>query len=143
MTTAVVVTTIVTHNASEGQFLDQLLEQIRDNDRDLLETLDRVGLEGRVTSAILNVGDFLHYAHQWLRHRAQEGAADAPATKANGGPPTQVCTENMSEAEFMEFILEELDAKQGPAYAWLSAADLAEMEEEEVGGHLAQQPFLY
>jgi hypothetical protein len=143
MTTAVVVTTIVTHNSSEEQFLDQLLEQIRDNDRDLLETLDRVGLEGRVTSAILNVGDFLHYAHQWLRYRGPEGTPDAPATQANGGIPTQVCTENMSEAEFMEFILEELDSKQQPAFARLSAADLAALEEEEVGGHLSQHPFLY
>jgi hypothetical protein len=49
----------------------------------------------------------------------------------------------MSEAEFMEFILEELDAKQQPAFARLSAADLAALEEEEVGGHLSQHPFLY
>lgn len=139
MTTAVVVTTIVTHNSSEAQFLDHVLEQIRNNDRDLLDTLDRLGLDGRVTSAILNVGDFLHYAHQWLRQRGEE----APATQANGGAPTQVCTENMSEAEFMEFILEELDANQQPAYARLTAADLAAMEEEAVGAHLSQHPFLY
>lgn len=139
MTTAVVVTTIVTHNSSEAQFLDHVLEQIRNNDRDLLATLDQLGLDVRVTSAILNVGDFLHYAHQWLRHRGE----DAPATQANGGAPTQVCTENMSEAEFMEFILEELDTGTQPAYARLTAAELEAMEEETIGDHHSQHPFLY
>jgi hypothetical protein len=153
MTTAVVVTSIVTTNLGEARFVDHILEQIRHNDRDLLNRLSTVDGDARVVTAILNVGEFMSYAQEVLREREAIAPADWDFTeldrseKINGiGKPvskTTVVTANMNELEFMDYTLEQLRQDNLPSLASISEQVLDAMEEERIGEDFSRQPFLY
>ena len=179
MTTAVVVTSIVTTNLGEAKFVDHVLEQVRRNDRDLLNKISAVDIDARVVTAILNVNDFMSYAHEWLRQRQDDklvepvlpkqknGTAKATAGKTRIGKTTTgktttgktttgktttdkaitdktiVVSDNMNEAEFMDYTLEQLRQGKVQAFASFSAEELDNVEEEPIGEDFSQQPFLY
>lgn len=138
MTTAVIVTTIVTTELGETKFLDQVLEQIRKNDRSLLTRLTRVDLDAKVTTAILDIADFMGYAQAWL-HRQPKAVTAEPEKSA----PTLVCTDEMSEGEFMDYVLQQIHQGQQPAYVQFADGELEGVEEEKIGEHFSQNPFLY
>lgn len=154
MTTAVVVTSIVSTNLGEAKFVDQVLEQVRRNDRDLLKQITAADQEARVVTAILNVHEFVRYTHEWVRQRQAEKPQPAARTKAAkrttkattqpAASPTLVVSEQaMNELEFMDYTLNQL--RHGPAQpvASLSAEALEQIEAEHIGEAFSQQPFLY
>jgi hypothetical protein len=134
-----VVTTIVSHDSSEAMVVEQLFDQIRANDRDLLSKLAHLGHQARVSSAVVNIADFMSYAQEWLNHRHGE----APPAQTHGSPQTAVCTGDMSEAEFMDYMLAQIHAGNAPSYAQFSEDALEAMSEERIGDHWSQNPFLY
>jgi hypothetical protein len=158
MTTAVVVTSIVTTNLGEAGCLDHLLEQIRTNDRSLLNRLSAVDGEATVVTAVLDLAEFVTYASEWLHRRQttppefkfpepafgemdQLGVATGvsqPATAA-----TTVVTDHMSEVEFMDYTLHQMRQSNGVAVGQYSGAALAAIEEEPIGEDFARRPFLY
>ena len=174
MTTAVVVTSIVTTNLGEARFVDHVLEQVRRNDRDLLSRISAVDMDARVVTTILNVNEFMSYAHEWLRQRQDEksiepvlpeqanGAMKTMTGKTTSKPTvakkrvgtdkpvnqtlvnqTLVVSENMNEAEFMDYTLEQLrQGKLSPVVSF-NAEALDSMEEEHIGDDFSRQPFLY
>ncbi len=158
MTTAVVVTSIVTTNLGEARFVDHILEQIRRNDRDLLNRLNTVDGEARVFTAILNVGEFMSYAQEVLRENEEITPAEWNFTEPTQPEPTKganehstsnlvskttVVTANMNELEFMDYTLGQLRQDRGPSLASISEQALDDMEEERIGEDFSQAPFLY
>jgi len=146
MTTAVVVTSIVTTNLGEARFVDHLLEQIRRNDRDLLNKLNKVDGDARVVTAILNVSEFMSYAQDYLRDC--EEAAPTQVAYANGASQldankTTVVTADMDELDFMSYTLDHLRQESRPVSAKLTDEALEAMEEEWIGEDFSRQPFLY
>ena len=169
MTTAVVVTSIVTTNLGEARFVDHVLEQVRRNDRDLLSRISAVDMDARVVTTILNVNEFMSYAHEWLRQRQDEksiepvlpeqanGAMKTMTGKTTSKPTvakkpvatnkrsnkTMVVSENMNETEFMDYTLEQLrQGKLSPVVSF-NAEALDSLEEEHIGDDFSRQPFLY
>jgi hypothetical protein len=158
MTTAVVVTSIVTTNLGEAGCLDHLLEQIRTNDRSLLHKLSDVDGDATVVTAVLDLAEFVTYASEWLHRRQaappaftfteptfgevdQLGVANGvskPATAA-----TTVVTDHMSEAEFMDYTLNQMRQGDAAPVSHYRAEALAAMEEEHIGEDFARRPFLY
>jgi len=153
MTTAVVVTSIVTTNLGEARFVDHILEQIRRNDRDLLNRLNKVDGDARVVTAILNVGEFMTYAQEVLREREGVVTADwdfsepaqAEPTESSDQPvsKTTVVTAHMNELEFMDYTLGQLRQDNAPSLVTISDQALDEIEEERIGEEFSQSPFLY
>ena len=137
MTTAVVVATVVTTDLNEASLKDQLLEQIRRNDSDLITRLAKADQSANVATAILDLREFMEYATEWLRRReesAQEGSSIAG---------TEVVTDGMSELEFMEHTLQQLRHGETRAFVTLSDSVLEAMEEEQIGEHISRYPFQY
>lgn len=158
MTTAVVVTSIVTTNLGEAGFLDHLLEQIRTNDRSLLNRLSDVDGEATVVTAVLDLAEFVTYAAEWLHRRQatppefkfpeptfeemdQLGVANGVSKPIAAG--TTVVTDNMSEAEFMDYTLNQMRQGNGAPVGQYSGEALAAMEEEQIGEDFAHRPYLY
>ena len=158
MTTAVVVTSIVSTNLGEAKFVDQVLEQVRRNDRDLLKQITAADQDARVVTAILNVHEFVRYTHEWVRQRQAEKPKPAVRTKATkrtakttpkataqpAASPTLVVSEQaMNELEFMDYTLNQLRHGQAQPVATFSAEALDQIEAEHIGEEFSQQPFLY
>ncbi|MCX6043863.1 MAG: hypothetical protein NT075_02025 [Chloroflexi bacterium] len=153
MTTAVVVTSIVTTNLGEARFVDHILEQIRRNDRNLLNRLNKVDGDARVVTAILNVGEFMTYAQEVLRERealvSPEWAFSEPtqAESTDGGEQavsqTTVVTAQMNELEFMDYTLGQLRQENVASLGSISEQALDEIEEERIGEEFSRTPFLY
>ncbi|MFN8490063.1 MAG: hypothetical protein U0350_20920 [Caldilineaceae bacterium] len=166
MTTAVVVTSIVTTNLGEAKFVDHILEQIRRNDRDLLNKLAKVDVDARVVTAILNVNEFMSYANEWLRQqqtekkptkkrrtakradpalfkRPEEAKPSAGLAQSNGMNQTTVVNQAMSEGEFMEYTLAQLRQGNVQPFSSFSAEAAEQMEDEPIGEDFSRQPFLY
>jgi hypothetical protein len=150
MTTAVVVTTVVTTNASENEFKTHALEQIRDNDRSLLDRLTAKGIEAKVVTAIMDVVEFMEYVRE---RREKTSTRQANGHAANGHAATQeheagegrttAVTENMTEAEFMDFALQQLRAGEQKPLVSFSEADIEALEDEQMGEHFSRYPFQY
>lgn len=153
MTTAVVVTSIVSTNLGEAKFVDQVLEQVRRNDRDLLKQITAADQDARVVTAILNVHEFMSYAHDWVSQRQAETPKRASRPKtakrtakvaAQPAPsPTIVVSEAMNELEFMDYTLNQLRHGQAQPVTTFSAEALEQLEAEPIGEEFSQQPFLY
>lgn len=158
MTTAVVVTSIVTTNLGEAGCLDHLLEQIRTNDRRLLRRLSAVDGEATVVTAVLDLAEFVSYASEWL-HRRQAappafkfpeptfGEMDQPGVATGASQPiaagTTVVTDHMSEVEFMDYTLNQMRQGKGMSVGQDREAALAAIEAEPIGEDFARHPFLY
>ena len=158
MTTAVVVTSIVTTNLGEAGCLDHLLEQIRTNDRSLLRRLSAVDGEATVVTAVLDLAEFVRYAADWLHRRQaappefkfpeptfgemdQLGVANGVSRPIAAG--TTVVTDHMSEAEFMDYTLNQMRQGGGVPVGQYRGEALAAIEEEPIGEDFARHPFLY
>ena len=158
MTTAVVVTSIVTTNLGEAGCLDHLLEQIRTNDRSLLRKLSAVDGEATVVTAVLDLAEFVSYASEWL-HRRQApppefkfpeptfGEVDQLGVATGASQPiaagTTVVTDHMSEVEFMDYTLNQMRQGNGIPVGQDSGEALAAIEAEHIGEDFARHPFLY
>jgi hypothetical protein len=138
MTTAVVVTTIVTDQPGEETVAEQLLAQVRQTTQTLQVHLTQQNLEAQVTLAVFDVADFVHCVNEWLRRRGETAITPAAAESALATPVA-----DMSEAEFMDYVLDQIDQGRSPGYARITAAQLAAMDDEEIGAHFSQHPYLY
>lgn len=146
MSAAMVIATVITTDIDLEKVKNFTLEQIRNNDQGLLNHLLDRGIDARVATAILNIEEFLDYLRIRQRKVAQP-AQPAPATSVTQPLPapaeTMVVTDNMSELEFMEYTLQQLNnGKREPALRF-SAETLAEMEDEAIGEEFSRHPFLY
>ena len=146
MSAAMVIATVITTDMDLEKVKNFTLEQIRNNDQGLLNHLLDRGVDARVATAILNIEEFLDYLRIRQRKVAQP-AQPAPATSvaqpSHAPAETMVVTDNMSELEFMEYTLQQLNnGKHEPAVP-LSAEALTEMEDEAIGEEFSCHPFLY
>lgn len=143
MATAVVVATVVQTNMSEAALRTAVLDQVRNHERDLLAHLADRGEEANVVTAILNVEEFLSYMLQRLPRPADA----APAPKTDPLPAarhlTTVEAGEMSEIDFMNAILDEMQAGRRQPGVHLSEADYQTLEDETPGAHWGQHPYLY
>ena len=139
MTTAVVVTTIVTDKGSEASLKEQIFEQIRKNEKDLRAKVRHLDVEARVHSAVFNLADFLHYAQTW-----SQGHDETPDhATTNGKSTANHHQEEVSEAYWMDQALEEIRQGQQPILAAFTVEELAELEDEKIGEEFSSRPFLY
>src|SRR5687768_16591559 len=130
MANAVVVATIVNTTMSEAGFRQHMVEQLRDNERSLLDKLADADGDANVVTAVLNVDEFLAYlirsfpktvdaafsnaANATLESAAPElleASVDSPVADA---VDAVVDTAKMSEGEFMDYVLAQLEAGEIP-----------------------------
>jgi hypothetical protein len=144
MPTAVVVASIVNTSMSEAGFRQHMVEQLRDNDRSLLDKLADADSEANVVTAVLNVDEFLAY----LIRRFPKAVDAAIATGANlDGATTaaaiagSVDTAKMSEGEFMDFMLQQLDS--GKIEPMVRFSDIDWEDDGDIGEDISRYPFFY
>jgi hypothetical protein len=142
MVIATVVTAVITTDVDVEEVKTCTLEQIRNNDQGLLERLLDRGVEANVTTAILNIEEFLEYLHLRQRKRVVPAPAQ-PATPPAENAETVVVTENMGELDFMEYTFQQLQSGDQKPTVTFNAEALAAMEDEQIGEAFARQPFLY
>lgn len=143
MSAAMVIATVITTDMDLEKVKNFTLEQIRNNDQGLLNHLLDRGIDARVATAILNIEEFLDYLRIRQRKVAQP-AQPAPSTAVAQAPAeTMVVTDNMSELEFMEYTLQQLNHGKRESAVRFSAEALAEMEGEAIGEEFSRHPFLY
>ena len=148
MPTAVVVATVVNTNMSETAFRHHVDEQLRTNERSLLDTLADADGDADVVTAVLNVDEFLAYLIQRFPNAVDAAMAngDTPERVAQA-PDTSVVTDEMGELEFMEHVLGQLQAGEVEAAAPrgfpLSAEAWQAVEDEAIGEDFSRYPFLY
>ena len=142
MSTAMVIATVITTDVDVEEVKTCTLEQIRNNDQGLLERLLDRGVEANVTTAILNIEEFLENLHLRQRKRVVPAPAQPTATPADSRE-TVVVTENMGELDFMEYTFQQLQNGDQKPTVTFSAEALAAMEDEQIGEEFARQPFLY
>lgn len=140
MTTAVVVATVVQTNMSESALRTAVLEQVRDHERDLVASLADRGEEANVVTAILNVEEFMNYMLQRLPRPAD--TTQVPV-KSDSKHMTTVQPGDMSEVDFMNAILDEMQTGTHQPSVYLTEADYQALEDETPGAHLGQHPYLY
>lgn len=140
MSTAMVIATVITTDVDVEEVKTCTLEQIRNNDQGLLARLLDQGVEANVTTAILNIEEFLEYLH--LRQRKRVVPAQPVTTPAEQAE-TIVVTETMSELDFMEYTFQQLQSGDQKPTVTFSAETLAAIEDEQIGEEFARQPFLY
>ncbi len=143
MSTAMVITTVITTDVDVEKVKTFTLEQIRDNDQSLLNNLLDRGVDAHVTTAILNIEEFLEYMRIRRRKLARQKAAQPIAVAPQETPATVVVTDEMSELEFMEFTLQQLQSGEQTPLVTLSQAAVEAMEEEHIGEDFSHRPFLY
>jgi hypothetical protein len=148
MPTAVVVATIVNTNMSEAGFRQHMVEQLRVNDRSLLDKLADADSDANVVTAVLNVDDFLAY----LIRRFPK-AVDAVI--AGGEMPdsaavaeeivARVDTAKMSEGEFMDYMLHQLESGQIEPAVRFADNEWEEGWEDDgdIGEDISRYPFFY
>jgi len=137
MTTAVVVTTIVTEEAEKTMFVDQLTEQIRKNDSALQANLTKMNLDAQVVSTVFNLAEFTNRFKEWLSQQEEQAKA------ATNGVAMVKHQDEMSEAEFMDFVVQQLDQGQQPLYARSMNEEATEERDELIGDEFSRRPFLY
>lgn len=143
MSAAMVIATVITTDMDLEKVKNFTLEQIRNNDQGLLNHLLDRGIDARVATAILNIEEFLDYLRIRQRKVAQP-AQPAPSTAGAQAPTeTMVVTDNMSELEFMEYTLQQLNHGKRESSVRFSVDALAEMEGEAIGEEFSRHPFLY
>lgn len=148
MSTAMVIATVITSDVDVEKVKTLTLEQIRNNDRGLINNLLDRGVDASITTAILNIDEFLDYIRIRGRKKPSKAAGrpnqagtvvEAIANQAN----TVVATDTMSELEFMEYTLQQIDNGKHAKVVNLTQETLAAMEEEPIGESFSRQPFLY
>lgn len=148
MSTAMVITTVITSDVDVEKVKTLTLEQIRNNDQGLINNLMDRGVDARITTAILNIDEFLDYIRIRRRKEPSKTLAKPSRTKARVeavAPQvnTVVVTDNMSELEFMEYTLQQINNGKHATGVKMNQETLAVMEEEPIGESFSRQPFLY
>lgn len=141
MSTAMVIATVITTDVDVEEVKTCTLEQIRNNDQKLVNRLLDQGVEASVTTAILNIEEFLEYLHLRQRKRVKPAAKTAPSPAESA--ETVVVTENMGELDFMEHTFQQLQSGVQKPTVTFSAEALAVIEDEQIGEEFGRQPFLY
>lgn len=146
MAAAMVIATVITTDMDLEKVKNFTLEQIRNNDQGLLNHLLDRGVDARVATAILNIEEFLDYLR--IRQRkvaqpAQPAPSTAVAQPRQAPAETMVVTDNMSELEFMEYTLQQLNQEKHERAVRFSTEALAEMEDEAIGEEFSRHPFFY
>lgn len=143
MATSVVVATIINTNMSEAGFRQHVGEQLKVNDRSLLDRLSDADGDAHVVTTVLNVEEFLAYMIR--RFPKVVDAAISTSGVLNGTPTTEklisdVNTAKMSEGEFMNFILQQLESGEMEATHFSDA----EWEDDgDIGEDISRNPFYY
>lgn len=147
MTTAVVVATVVETNMSEAAFRNAVLEQIRDNEQNLLATLAGADEEANIVTAILSVEEFMKYMLQRFPRPADTAspAEEHPTASRSAQTPvkTTVLGEGMSEVDFMNHILDQVEAGTRLPTVRFNDDELQALDDEAIGEDFARHPFLY
>jgi len=157
MSTAVVVATIVNTNMSEAGFRQHVVEQLRDNERSLRDRLADADGDANVVTAVINVDEFLAYlirqfpkavdaaisTSDTLEQPAQQDqAATVDAAQMDAG---RLDTAKMSEGEFMDFMLQQLDSGTVEPVVRFSENDWESDwdDDGDIGEDFARHPFYY
>jgi len=147
MSTAMVITTVITSDVDVEKVKTLTLEQIRNNDQGLINNLLDRGVDACITTAILNIDEFLDYIRIRRRKGSSKTLARSDKTEAVVEAVTNqantVVTDNMSELEFMEYTLQQINNGKHKAVVNFNQETLAVMEEEPIGESFSRQPFLY
>jgi len=147
MSTAMVIATVITSDVDVEKVKTLTLEQIRNNDQGLINNLLDRGVDACITTAILNIDEFLDYIRIRRRKGSSKTLARSDKTEAVVEAVTNqantVVTDNMSELEFMEYTLQQINNGKHKAVVNFNQETLAVMEEEPIGESFSRQPFLY
>lgn len=146
MPNAVVVATVVNTNMSEAAFRRHVVDQLRSNDRSLLDKIADADGSADVVTAVLNVDEFLAYM---LRRFPQpvdtpikpDGKSDE--TSAAAQSESRVVTGEMSEGEFMDHLLQQLEAGEIEPIVRFSDEAWQAVEDEAIGDDFSHNPFMY
>ena len=144
MPTAVVVATIVNTNMSEAGFRQHVVEQLRVNDRSLLDRLADTDGDANVVTTVLNVDEFLAYLIRRFPKAvdAAISSGDMPDNVASAKRfETSVDTGKMSEGEFMDYMLKQLEA--GEIEPIVRFSDEEWEDDGDIGEDISRYPFLY
>jgi hypothetical protein len=144
MPTSVVVATIVNTNMSEAGFRQHVGDQLRVNDRSLLDKLAAADGDANVVTAVLNVDEFLAYLIR--RFPKSVDAAISTEDRLNGAATverseTRVDTAKMSEGEFMDYMLEQLET--GTIEPIVRFSDEDWEDDGDIGEDISRYPFFY
>jgi hypothetical protein len=149
MPTAVVVATIVNTNMSEAGFRQHMVEQLRVNDRKLLDRLSDADGDADVVTAVFNVDEFLSY----LIRRFPKAVDAAITTGETVESPAateeveaaRIDTATMSEGEFMDYMLKQLETGEIEPAVHFSADQWDDHWEDEgdIGEDFSRYPFFY
>jgi hypothetical protein len=152
MPTALVVATIVNTNMSEAGFRQHVVEQLQANERGLLDKLADADGDANVVTTVLNVDELLAYLIRRFPKAvdaaiATQEAPEAAAT-ANGlersvesAQAAQIDPAKLSEGEFMDYMLNQLDAGEIEPVVRFSDGDWD--DDEEIGEDFSRHPFFY
>lgn len=150
MPTAVVVATIVNTRLSEAGFRQHVVEQLRDNDRSLMDRLADADGDANVVTAVLNVEEFLAYLIQRFPKAVDAAISTGEmikwvtrevAEEVTEEIDAQVDTAKMSEGEFMNFVLKQLEAGEIAPSVRFTNEDWD--DHEDIGEDISRYPFLY
>ena len=147
MSTAVVVATIVNTNMSEAGFRQHVVEQLRVNERSLRDRLADADGDANVVTAVINVDEFLSYLIRRFP-KAVDAAISTEETREQTAQPDQAApveAVKMSEGEFMDFMLQQLDSGKLEPVVRFSDSDWDNDwdEDGDIGEDFARRPFYY
>lgn len=144
MPTSVVVATIVNTNMSEAGFRQHVGDQLRVNDRRLLDKLADADGDANVITTVLNVDEFLAYLIRRFPKSVDAAIStgemlDSAATVE--AIETQVDTAKMSEGEFMDYMLKQLESGEIEPIVHFSDEDWE--DDGDIGEDISRYPFFY
>ena len=166
MSTAVVVATIVNTNLSQAGFRQHVVEQLRVNDRNLLDRLADADDDADVVTAVFDVDEFLAYLirrfpkavdaaisnselHNDITNGATNGAIHgttvAEPQQAEQAARAVVDPAQMSEGEFMNFVLQQLDSGEIEPMVRFADNDWEDQwdDDGDIGEDISRYPFYY
>jgi hypothetical protein len=142
MPTSVVVATIVNTNMSEAGFRQHVGDQLRVNDRSLLDKLAAADGDANVVTTVLNVDEFLAYLIRRFPKAIDAAISTGEildgAAAQNGAT---VDTAKMSEGEFMDSMLKQLEA--GEIEPIVHFSDEEWEDDGDIGEDISRYPFFY
>jgi hypothetical protein len=142
MPTSVVVATIVNTNMSEAGFRQHVGDQLRVNDRSLLDKLAAADGDANVVTTVLNVDEFLAYLIRRFPKAVDAAISTGEildgAAAQNGAA---VDTAKMSEGEFMDSMLKQLEA--GETEPIVRFSDEEWEDDGDIGEDISRYPFFY
>jgi hypothetical protein len=146
MPNAMVVATVVNTSMNEAAFRQHVVEQLRSNNGSLLNQLADADGDANVVTAVLSVDKFLAYLIG--RFPKAVDAAISSGNLADGAALAEqlersVVTDGMNEIEFMDYMLNRIEAGEIEPFARLSEEELQAMEDERIGEDFSRYPFLY